>query len=101
MKRTFKGNHLYGNRFPLEEEELAAKASDELVFEHLENGGKLWGKTKINFWDYRLLNLDKATAELISIIEKNDSMDLDENYIPAKSSTSKLSPKSDFLEMFF
>ena len=102
VKRSFKGNFAYGGRFPREEEKKAAKKSDELVFKHLENGGKLWGKTKINFRDDRLQNLDKTTAELISIIDESDIENSDsEDQIPLKSSTGTLLLTSKFFVNLF
>ena len=91
-KREFDGELVYGEVFPLDEHAIAAKASDELVFQFMKNGGKLSGKTKINFRDDRVQNLDKATREHICILEESDSENSDsEDSVPLQSLTSKIS----------
>ena len=72
-QRSFNGKSVCAGVFPPQQEKEAAKASDELVFSHLENGGKLSGRTKLNFRDDRVQEQDKTTVELISIIDENTS----------------------------
>ena len=56
----------YGRTYAVEED--AAKASDALVFEHLENGGKLKSITRINFPNEKISKLHKTTRNRIWIL---------------------------------
>ena len=61
------GKTAYGGQFEVEED--AAKASDDLVLDHLKSGGKFKYRIKLNFRnETKLSKLDKEHRDKISIL---------------------------------
>ena len=64
-RRTINYQEVYGGTFKVEED--AAKASDDLVLDHLNNGGQC-KRVKLNFRSRKLSDLDKKTRNRILIL---------------------------------
>ena len=65
-ERYIYGQNVYGGMFNVEED--AAKASDDLVLDHLKSGGKCKQTMKLNFRSRELSKLDKITRNRILIL---------------------------------
>lgn len=61
VERTINGKKVYGEVFKVEED--AAKASDDLILDHLKRGGKLRQKMKLNIRKAKQLNFGKKGRE--------------------------------------